>query len=198
MSKTIVPLFSDVVYINEIVIDPINLDNIQYIKNAGNLVSDSIDILDQTEFQNLRISISNCLHDFFYNELKADNTIGIRITDSWINKSTSGSYHHQHNHSNSIFSGVVFLEYNDPGNSGRIKFQSSKHKVLDFDVYEQNILNSTSYAVVPKKGKILIFPSELLHSVEEYKSNTPRISLSFNTFLTGRISDIKTRSLKLN
>ena len=49
-----------------------------------------------------------------------------------------------------------------------------------------------------KQGMIIIFPSSLKHSVERVMEKDTRISLSFNSFVTGSIGDkVNLTELKL-
>ena len=42
-----------------------------------------------------------------------------------------------------------------------------------------------------KKGDLILFPSNLSHSVPANQSDEERISLSFNTWCTGSLGDIR-------
>jgi hypothetical protein len=54
---------------------------------------------------------------------------------------------------------------------------------------EWNTFNSESWWVEAYTGRLLIFPSELEHSVENVETEETRISLSFNTFPIGHFGD---------
>jgi len=195
---TLIPLFPDTLYMHNIDVGEYDLSSIEWVKNVGNDVSVDLNILDQEQFSKLKGTIERCLNDYFYNVLRANRQAEIYITESWLNKTYRGGYHHQHAHTNSVFSGVLYLEYDDPEKTGKIQFLANKFDQIDFEVYEQNVYNARGFAAVPKKGLILIFPSAVQHKVDEYKSDTPRISLSFNTFLNNVISKKRTTGLKLN
>jgi hypothetical protein len=52
--------------------------------------------------------------------------------------------------------------------------------------------NSQTWSYGVETGDIVLFPSQLVHNVEQVKEHTDRtqrVSLSFNTFLKGRLGD---------
>jgi uncharacterized protein (TIGR02466 family) len=114
----------------------------------------------------------------------ADSKFQIDISDSWLNRSTRGNRHQRHYHRDSIVSGIVFLSA-DPNNGGKLVFHSDRRFWLDFKVSEnkESIWNMTEWLESPEVGQLLIFPSWLDHEVEEYTSNNPRISLSWNAWI---------------
>ena len=91
----------------------------------------------------------------------------IKIASLWGNISSFGNYNSIHNHGieNNKFSGVVYLK--TPKNSGEVTFLT----LVDPHKY-------TRY--FPKEKDIIIFPSNLLHSVEPNLSQEDRISIAFN------------------
>jgi uncharacterized protein (TIGR02466 family) len=194
---TLIPLFPSTLYMDTIELDPIDLNNVEFVKNVGNLGSKDVNILEQEQFHKLRDSINKHLRTYFYKVLRANHQTEIYITESWLNKTVKGQTHHLHNHPNSIFSGVVFLECNPKGR-GKLRFQPSKFNQIEYEVYEPNEWNGRGFFVNPEVGKIVIFPSDLLHMVDEYKSDTPRISLAFNTFVNNVVNKTRTARLTLN
>ena len=54
-------------------------------------------------------------------------------------------------------------------------------------VEESNLYNSMGWQIPNENFKLILFPSYLEHFVESNKSDTPRISLSMNTFIKGSI-----------
>jgi uncharacterized protein (TIGR02466 family) len=192
----LIPLFPSTLYIDTLELDAIDLSDVEFVKNMGNLGSKDLNILEQEKFHTLRDNINKHLRKYFYKVLRANHQTEIYITESWLNKTTRGQSHHLHNHTNSIFSGVVYLEC-DPNGRGELRFQSGKYNQIDYEVYEPNEWNGRGFFVNPEVGKIVIFPSDLQHMVDEYKSDTPRISLAFNTFLSKVINKSRTATLKL-
>jgi hypothetical protein len=84
------------------------------------------------------------------------------ITRAWFNVNGPGHSNRRHRHHVGETSAVLYLQV--PENSGRIVFQQGR------------VFNR----IQPTVGKLLVFPSNLMHEVEENKSQENRISMAFN------------------
>jgi uncharacterized protein (TIGR02466 family) len=119
--------------------------------------------------------------------LKVKSSQEFYLTTSWAVKHTTGNYANPHIHTNSLISGVFYLD--DDKDFGKINFGRTHDNIFtsaispDFD--EFNPLNSTEYAVSPSSGMILLFPSITNHSVSPNMSDKTRYSVSFNYFIKG-------------
>jgi hypothetical protein len=91
---------------------------------------------------------------------------------------------------------VVFLQ-NDIDQGGEITLITSKYEQLEFEVVEPNIFNSKSWSLPPLPGTALLFPSGVEHLVDPYRGKTPRISLSFNSFVRGDVNKLALTKLKI-
>ena len=112
-----------------------------------------------------------------------DENLSFRITQSWVNLTKPGSLgHHQHYHSNSIISGVFYIKTNDVDN---IIFANNFQWTIAIPVKKYNEFNSGTWKFPVSAGKLILFPSNLLHHVDPPTGNKDRISLSFNVFPFG-------------
>ena len=102
------------------------------------------------------------------------------ITQSWFNKNPTGSKHHEHVHPNSIISGVMYFQIDQT--LPPIQFSKSNQDGVKLDPIKYNVLNSYTFLLPCKPGELLLFPSNLRHSVPINTGMPDRISLSFNTF----------------
>jgi len=102
------------------------------------------------------------------------------ITQSWFNKNPTGSKHHEHVHPNSIISGVMYFQIVQT--LPPIQFSKSNQDGVKLDPIKYNVLNSDTFLLPCKPGELLLFPSNLRHSVPINTGMPDRISLSFNTF----------------
>lgn len=118
----------------------------------------------------------------------------IQVTNSWISKLNDGEAADSHDHTNSMFSGVIFLTA--PEGSSELIFNKNQYKMIEPDIDSWNMYNSSLYKVTPQQGMICIFPSHLVHYVPQGTNLTPRMSLSFNIFIRG-LFGIHTKSLDL-
>lgn len=87
---------------------------------------------------------------------------GYKITRAWFNVNGPGHSNRSHRHHVGETSAVLYLQV--PPNSGRIVFQEHR----------------TFTPIDPVPGKLIMFSSDILHSVEENKSQENRISMAFN------------------
>ncbi len=110
------------------------------------------------------------------------------FADAWVNINKPNNYNAKHYHPKSDLSGVVWLKA--PQNSGEITFENP----VEFQTY--NLIQSHTeeykqsnnfchnWFFKPIEGRMLVFPSHLIHEVRENKSNEDRISVSFNIRLS--------------
>ena len=144
-------------------------------------------ILDNPSFKSIKKHIQDHIENYAYDVLGTSRKHTWQITTSWVNQSEPGHDHAPHFHANSILSGVVYLQSVD---TAEINFHRSASHVnlwntvlLDFEGY--NELNVDVISIHPSTNEILIFPSNLTHSVNLNKSNETRYSLAFNVFPRG-------------
>jgi len=108
------------------------------------------------------------------------------ITQSWLNITKPGKYHHDHYHSNSIISGVFYISVEE---DDRITFADPNTQIkesISFVSKEYHAWNSSKWFFPVNTNELILFPSWLAHEVEpNKKATTDRISISFNTFVRG-------------
>ena len=146
-------------------------------------------ILELPHLANLKRELEDSINRHFKEVYQPeDPQMHLYITQSWLNDTAGGEYHHQHRHSNSMLSGVLYLSV-DPQDS--IKFLKEREDLpLVFEANTFNDFNSTSMAISGfETGELLLFPSTLKHEVpvRHSKVTNPRISLAFNTFVHGSL-----------
>lgn len=105
----------------------------------------------------------------------------IIITTSWLTRAEKGHTSSLHSHKNSFWSGVYYFD-DYPEDSGGIEFHSPLLPFADFQVQSSswNIYNSSSWEVKPFRGKLIFFPSYVMHQIKMHNITTPRHSLAFN------------------
>lgn len=185
----LIPLFSKPIFRSIINVDNIDLSNIKWARNYQNWISESQDILSKDEFKDLALAVGSKVAEYFYGIMSVSMDTEIYITESWLNKTEKNQSHHRHWHPNSILSGVVNLSGSaDAG--GYLKLITSSYDTLEFEINQANLYNSKSWSFSPEKGSVIIFPSNVEHLVEPYTGDEPRITLSFNTFVKGKINGL--------
>lgn len=191
----VVPLFSKPVFLYNIENLKFDLTQVEWIENYGNFTSKSKDVISTITTKDVEEKILECLYEYFYNIQGVKSTTQIFITESWLNKTEPGQYHHRHWHPNSIISGVICIS--NEGNSGALTFITSNYDTLEFETSHANVYNSKSWSYTPKTNDIILFPSSVEHLVEKNISEHSRITLSFNTFVSGKINSLPFTSLQL-
>lgn len=157
--------------------------------NSFSYNSQSVDtfLLDKQELSKIKTFIEQSIDCYVKNIMKSSRQLV--ITQSWANKSLKNESHHEHIHPNSIVSGVFYFKIDK---LPPIRFKNSKVSNFGLEVIEQNNFNSFEFYLPAKDGELIIFPSDLQHSVPVNNSDEERISLSFNTFAKGNIGSIDT------
>ena len=133
-----------------------------------------------------------CLNDV-KNELNL-NCEQLKICLSWGNKSGYNCWHHQHTHSNSFISGILYLTDSNSKTWFSIK---NIWNMKSGNGYSPILVTPENLDLVVHKedtitANLIVFPSSLKHSVDEHKDeSSERYSISFNCFPSGRIVNAK-------
>lgn len=124
------------------------------------------------------------LNDWIFNEVKVfADKLGYTNKKmfcelSWFNYYNKYDYQEAHDHEGNEISAVYFLS--TPKNCGRLRLISSEPKGIKHVFVKDNAFTWKQYKVEPKEGLLVMFRSNLMHGVEQNKSNKPRISLAYN------------------
>jgi uncharacterized protein (TIGR02466 family) len=155
--------------------------------NIGNQHSLDTFVLDKPEFKDIREFIDLAIEDYMDNIVQPKYDTSCYVTQSWLNWTEPGGFHHSHYHPNSFISGVFYINAN--GNSDRIDFAKEKHDHFDIEAGEYNLYNSKTWWVGVSTGVLVLFPSHIIHSVPATEGGDVRISLAFNTYLKGQLGE---------
>ena len=155
--------------------------------NMGNVTSIDNKILQNHSMTKLRDFIESNVSEYFKTVYSPKHDVTLRITQSWINYTEPGQYHHKHAHPNSFVSGVFYPQANRE--TDKIYFYRDGFQQIKFPPSDWNVWNSESWWFEVGTGDLVLFPSSLTHMVETVKGKDTRISLSFNTFPVGLVGD---------
>jgi len=149
-------------------------------------LTNDVHVLKNLALRNVRKMCQHHLDTFTKNYLHIKQDF--YITNSWVTTKRKGQYHHQHDHQNCIFSGVYYVNANE--NMGKLILNGKQGYLEKFDfTYDYdgtwNYYNSSSWAISVKSGTMVIFPSHVIHSVEESQDDDTRVVLGFNSFVKG-------------
>jgi len=107
-------------------------------------------------------------------------TVDLTCSNYWFNISQTGNYQEYHQHTDSHFSAVYYVQANPA--SGNIVFKSFE-SMFDMCPVHANVkvpANFKTCFYTPADSKLIIFRSNLLHMVEKNLSTEDRISISMN------------------
>jgi hypothetical protein len=164
-----------------------HIENIEFIVTEASIqeeadvyISKNLNILDKIVYlrDEIYINVKNYLNNVM--KLKID----FQFTTSWVTKTPPNGYSHGHIHQNSFLSGVYY-----PISDKNFKIKFHKEKSLwSVQTIEVNDLNADWYNVnFTENNALILFPSNLMHSIEKNLSDKVRYSIAFNTLPLGEI-----------
>ena len=157
--------------------------------SEGNQTSKNTFVLRKKNLENIREFIRLSISDFGRTVYDfSDEKTKLYITQSWMNRTMPGEFHHPHKHPNSIVSGTFYIETNDL-DVIQFKKPGSDTSPWLFATKQWNTWNSSTWALPVVKGQLLLWRSYLPHSVPHTTGPNARYSLSFNTFVRGDIGE---------
>jgi uncharacterized protein (TIGR02466 family) len=124
-------------------------------------------------------NIANNAH-IFIKDMGINKETKFFINDYWININNKNGYNIAHTHPQSLFSCIFYVK--TPKNCGDVVFWKSQFLQIATSGYTDNN-NSYNFECIKyeaKEKRVIVFPSHVLHSVEENKSDEDRISIAFN------------------
>tara|TARA_E500000075_G_C6848237_1_gene248641 strand:- start:92 stop:721 length:630 start_codon:yes stop_codon:yes gene_type:complete len=149
----------------------------QQVANANFKTKDSY-LTKHEQLKDLTSFFKECIDDYCNTIINSEQRLV--ITQLWGNRNPKGSKHHEHVHPNSIISGVFYLRQ-DP-KLPPIQFSKSNQDSMKLDPRKYNSYNAETFLLPCTSGELILFPSNLRHSVPVNQGDEERISLSFNTF----------------
>lgn len=170
-----------------------NANSVNHSKTNNSLSHMTTDknVLNDVRMSKIQLFINQSLLKYKNDIMKVKSKCELYITESWIVYLNNGESVHQHSHPNSIISGVLYH------NEAEITFVNEKRPIIWFDESGYNEFNSNEHKMKLKQGELILFPSTLTHCVRPIEQEKTRMSLAFNTFVKGIVSEVKSKSLKI-
>ena len=142
------------------------------------------DMQEKPQFKKLVDMLYACQKTIYDQEhLDSEPVLG----NMWANINPPGGMNRAHQHPNSLWSGVYYIKA--PKNCGHLKIDDPRNSASMIRPRQkpgqlpQRLYRETHYE--PKDGRLIMFPSWLLHCVDPNESNEIRISVSFNFLQKG-------------
>ena len=157
------------------------------------------DILEYPEMENVKRFITNKVKLYLYDICGISDTMIPELVTSWVNLHKKNDWAQIHSHKNSVVSGVWYLSTTDE--SGNFIVYNNPNNTLFGNLLEfpkkENEFNSSKKSYTPQNGDLILFPSNLQHSVNSNKSYKERFSLAFNYMLRGNLISGANSTVKL-
>jgi len=164
--------------------------SLDFVKDGyeGVNISNNSFILEDPDLVRIKDFLNDAFAWFKDNVLEINNDF--RLTQSWATINKMFSYHHKHNHPNSMFSIVYYAEVE----SGDLMLDFPYGRIQErfnfsYDVKNWNEFNSHSWRFKLNTGDILIFPSWLDHYSTPNQADSDRIIIGANYFITGTVGN---------
>ena len=156
------------------------IENIEWTPQVanGNFKTKDSYLTKHESLKGITSFFKECIDDYCNTIINSEQRLV--ITQLWGNRNPKGSKHHGHVHPNSIISGVFYLRQ-DP-KLPPIQFSKANQHAIKLDPRKYNVNNSETFLLPCTAGELILFPSNLKHSVPINMGDEERISLSFNTF----------------
>lgn len=144
-------------------------------------------VLDHKPLLFIKQFIETQINRYFFDVYVPSNPdIKIYITQSWINYTYNLQEHHHHYHPNSFLSGVFYIETNNDS----LTFINPLRPNIVIESLVNTEYNSGEIHIPVNANDLVIFPSYLEHKVTQLKRQGTRISLAFNTYVSGEIGSL--------
>ncbi len=156
-------------------------------ESDGNFQTLNHRVLDEAPMKDIKQFIIGGLEHYISTIICPQDNFELYITQSWINYTNPGMFHHKHNHPNSILSGVFY--FNAQRGLDHIVFEHKDYERLYLISKTSNLYNAKTVTCDVKTGDLVIFPSEIPHNVPRTASDDVRVSLAFNTFVRGEFGN---------
>lgn len=153
--------------------------------NVYNVRSVDTHVLEAPEMREIREFAVERINEYARKVVSADPKLEFYITQSWLNYTQKGEAHHRHVHTNSLISGVLYV--NAKKEVDGICFYRDTRAQLLVTEEDPNWYNAASWCFSVGIGDVVLFPSNLSHGVEQTTGDHTRISLAFNAFVRGEI-----------
>lgn len=178
---------------NTIDFDAINkqFDLLEFRENTHNDISTELNLFDDMMFSNTKRILEEECEGFLKNAYGVTQFENLAMTQSWANVTKPGESHHMHLHPFSVVSAVLFLDDN-PANYNlhlATHVEQIPHYIEQptYHIPLSTLVKSvgTDTATTNLKHHLVLFLSTTSHFVKTVAGDTPRRTISFNTFWKG-------------
>jgi uncharacterized protein (TIGR02466 family) len=152
---------------------------------VSNLSSRDKYVLNALPMQYIKVFIEQELDRYMKTVFNSSNDVRLKITQSWLTLTGKNQTHHIHTHPNSVVSGVLYI--NLAAHDGINFYRDMDSMWFELIRQEETYYNAGQYFIQAEPGELLLFPSHVRHGVPPVQEDIQRVSLSFNSFFSGKL-----------
>lgn len=168
-------------------------DKTERASQGGPLFESHFDLfkLPDPEFQEVGQFCHRALSSLLLQVSNIDRALFERLNfryDAWFHVSRKHAFQGTHNHQNASWSGIYCV---DPGDaiddqplSGVVRFYDPRANIFMYadagNEHLKDTIKHTCFDLTHKAGRLMLFPSYLLHEIFPYFGDSPRIVIAFN------------------
>lgn len=149
------------------------------------------DLHNREDFSELYKTIDD-ISQYFFRETIGLVDGSLKMTGMWCNVQKSGCVHPVHQHPNSYYSGVLYLNVPEPEHEfddcGDIVFNDPRPTkcMQQGDFFKGSVFSDRAWKYNSRTGTMILFPSWFEHGTRRFinLAGGHRMALSFNYFLT--------------
>ena len=165
----------------------VKISKFKDINNRG-YASKNFSLLDEPIFSELQKQIVETIGEYKSGILGYSST-EFKIINSWATRTDVDEYSNPHCHTNAFLSAVYY-----PSEGSDIIFTSYQKREIGIIPDEYNIWNSTDISITPEPNLLVIFPSNVWHSIKKNETGKTRYSIAMNIMPIGNIGEKYTDS----
>ena len=147
--------------------------------NTGNINTKDNYILNRKEFKNIKKLLDKHCKEYLETIICPKNNLELYITQSWLNYTEANQYHHQHQHPNSVISGVLYFD-SDIKNDKILFTHPIVYQQIKPDIEKFNLWNSSTWFFPVETGDLIMFPSYIPHQSPKISDDSRKTIISAN------------------
>jgi uncharacterized protein (TIGR02466 family) len=156
------------------VIDLPSLENIDWKYDEGAFLQSDSNLHKTQEFKDTVNTILEFAQQYL--ERSGYGKQDLWITQMWANRYVKGQNITPHVHSNSLVSGIIYFDSSTP----TLFHHHKEIEMVQVASIEKNEYSARFFTVESIPGRIVLFPSNLVHSSTAVDTDMPRHTVSFN------------------
>jgi uncharacterized protein (TIGR02466 family) len=150
---------------------------VRYTANGYTSYGSNSDVLNDPLLEDLKLFVENCIQHCHKETKLAGEP---KLDASWFSINRKYTYHEEHNHLPDLWSRVYYVQADHDHPGLTLVNGNQKSNWPKSGITELSESNSPNVTCAAETGSLIIFPSYLLHKVEQQMVDKERITIAFN------------------